>query len=73
MLPQGFVEAKNSWPDDGENDLVEHMQNHQAFETQSTIHFGSPGNANNIYKIESVPANVDFYDKFHSSHHEMGD
>ena len=66
MLPQGFVEGQKTWPTDGENDLVEHMQNHQAFETQSTIHFGSPGNANNIYKIESVPANVDFYDKFHS-------
>ena len=54
MLPQGFVEGQKTWPTDGENDLVEHMQNHQAFETQSTIHFGSPGNANNIYKIEGL-------------------
>ena len=66
LLPQGFVEGQKTWPNDGENDLVEHMKNHQAFETQSTIHFGSPGNANNLYKIESVPADVDFYDKFHS-------
>jgi beta-glucanase (GH16 family) len=66
LLPQGFVEGQKTWPNDGENDLVEHMQNHQAFETQSTIHFGSSGNANNLYKIESVPADVDFYDKFHS-------
>ena len=66
MLPQGFVEGQKTWPNDGENDLVEHMKNHQAFETQSTIHFGSSGNANNLYKIESVPADVDFYDKFHS-------
>ena len=66
MLPQGFVEGQKQWPDDGENDLVEHMQNHQAFETQSTIHFGTSGAANNIYKIEAVPADVDFFDKFHS-------
>jgi hypothetical protein len=66
MLPQGFVEGQKQWPNDGENDLVEHMQNHQAFETQSTIHFGTSGTANNIYKIEAVPADVDFYDKFHS-------
>jgi hypothetical protein len=66
MLPQGFVEGQKTWPKDGENDLVEHMQHNQAFETQSTIHFGSPGNANNLSKIESVPADVDFYDKFHS-------
>ena len=66
MLPQGFIEGQKTWPNDGENDLVEHMQNHQAYETQSTVHFGSSDNANYIYKIESVPADVDFYDKFHS-------
>ena len=65
MLPQGFIEGQKKWPNDGENDLVEHMKNHQAFETQSTIHFGS-NSARNIYKIEAVPADVDFYDKFHS-------
>ena len=46
--------------------LVEHMLNNQANETQSTIHFGSNGTARNIYKIEAVPADVNFYDKFHS-------
>ena len=66
MLPQGFVEGQKKWPQDGENDLVEHMQNHQAYETQSTIHFGSTGTSRNIWQIESVPANVDFFDKFHS-------
>ena len=66
MLPEGFIEGEKNWPYDGENDLVEHMINHQSYETQSTIHFGSPGNANLIYKIHSVPANVDFFDKFHS-------
>jgi len=66
MLPQGFVEGQKSWPVDGENDLVEHMLNNQANETQSTIHFGSNGTARNIYKIEAVPADVNFYDKFHS-------
>ena len=48
---------------DGENDLVEHMQNHQAYETQSTIHFGS-NTPRYIYQIRGVPADVDFYDKF---------
>ena len=66
MLPEGFIEGEKNWPYDGENDLVEHMINHQSYETQSTIHFGSPGNANLIYKIHSVPSNVDFFDKFHS-------
>ena len=66
MLPQGFVEGQKKWPNDGENDLVEHMQNHQAYETQSTIHFGTTGTSRNIWKIEAVPADVDFYDKFHS-------
>ena len=66
MLPQGFVEGQKKWPNDGENDLVEHMQNHQAYETQSTIHFGTTGTSRNIWKIEAVPANVDFFDKFHS-------
>ena len=66
MLPEGFIEGDKNWPYDGENDLVEHMINHQSYETQSTIHFGSPGNANLIYKIHSVPSNVDFFDKFHS-------
>ena len=66
MLPQGFIEYEKSWPRDGENDLVEHMKNHQAFETQSTIHFGSSQPSTMIWKIESVPADVDFYDKFHS-------
>ena len=66
MLSQGFVEGQKRWPQDGENDLMEHMRNLQAYETQSTIHFGSSGSSRNIYKIESVPANVDFYDKFHS-------
>jgi|ETNmetMinimDraft_22_1059887.scaffolds.fasta_scaffold13097_2 hypothetical protein len=66
MLPQGFVEGEKQWPRDGENDLVEHMKNHQAYETQSTIHFGSNGQSRNIWKIESVPADVNFYDKFHS-------
>ena len=65
MLPEGFVEGQKRWPVDGENDLVEHMQKHQAYETQSTIHFGSNG-ARNIYQIRGVPADVDFYDKFHS-------
>ena len=65
MLPQGFIEGDKSWPRDGENDLVEHMSNHQSFETQSTIHFGS-NSPTNIWKIETVPADVDFFDKFHS-------
>jgi len=42
------------------------MQNHQAYETQSTIHFGTTGTSRNIWKIEAVPANVNFFDKFHS-------
>lgn len=66
MLPQGFVEGEKQWPRDGENDLVEHMKNHLAYETQSTIHFGSNGQPRHIWKIESVPADVNFYDKFHS-------
>ena len=66
MLPEGFIEGEKNWPYDGENDLVEHMINHQSYETQSTIHFGSPGNADLIYKIHSVPTDVDFFDKFHS-------
>ena len=66
MLPQGFVEGQKRWPQDGENDLMEHMRTLNANETQSTIHFGTSGTAKNIYKIESIPANVDFYDKFHS-------
>ena len=66
MLPQGFVEGQKQWPRDGENDLVEHMKNHQPYETQSTIHFGSNGQSRNIWNIESVPADVNFFDKFHS-------
>ena len=66
MLPQGFIEGQKQWPRDGENDLVEHMKNHQAYETQSTIHFGSNGQSRNIWNIESVPADVNFFDKFHS-------
>jgi hypothetical protein len=66
MLPQGFVEGQKKWPNDGENDLVEHMQNHQAYETQSTIHFGTTGTSRNIGEIEAVPPDVDFFDKFHS-------
>jgi hypothetical protein len=50
MLPQGFVEGSKTWPED----------------TQSTIHFGTSGNSNNIWHIESVPTNVNFFDKFHS-------
>ena len=65
MLPEGFIEGEKNWPYDGENDLVEHMINHQSFETQSTIHFGS-GNEEPLYKIQAVPPNVDFYNKFHS-------
>ena len=65
MMPEGFVEGQKRWPVDGENDLVEHMQNHQAYETQSTIHFGS-NTPRYIYQIRGVPADVDFYDKFHS-------
>ena len=63
MLPQGFVEGQKQWPRDGENDLVEHMKNHQPYETQSTIHFGSNGQSRNIWNIESVPADVNFFDK----------
>jgi hypothetical protein len=66
MLPQGFIEGQKQWPRDGENDLVEHMKNHQAYETQSTIHFESNGQSRNIWDIESVPADVNFFDKFHS-------
>ena len=66
MLPQGFVEGQKQWPRDGENDLVEHMKNHQPYETQSTIHFGSNGQSRNIWNIESVPADVNFFDKLHS-------
>jgi len=65
MLPQGFIEYQKSWPYDGENDLMEHMKYHQPYETQSTIHYGD-GGAQPIYKVESVPANVNFYEKFHS-------
>ena len=66
MLPQGFIEGTKTWPNDGENDLAEHMYNHGAADTQSTIHFGTSGNSNNIWHIESVPTNVNFFDKFHS-------
>ena len=66
MLPEGFIEGSKTWPDDGENDLAEHMYNHGAADTQSTIHFGSSNNSNNIWHIESVPSNVNFFEKFHS-------
>lgn len=66
MLPQGFVEGLKRWPKDGENDLVEHLKHHQAFEIQSTLHFESNGVANNIGQIVSVPGDVNFFDSFHS-------
>ena len=66
MLPQGFVEGIKRWPKDGENDLIEHLKHHQAFEIQSTLHFESNGVANNIGQIVSVPTDVNFFDSFHS-------
>ena len=67
MLPEGFIEGIKKWPRDGENDLVEHMKNHLPYETQSTIHFGNTfDQRQQIWSIESVPADVNFFDKFHS-------
>jgi hypothetical protein len=62
MLPQGFIEYEKSWPIDGENDLAEHMYNHGPADTQSTIHFQT----DHLWKIKTVPQNVNFVDKFHS-------